>query len=170
MFVDLEKPFNRVLRWTLRWALRTQMIPEKLVRLILALYDDSKSCVTAADGLSNVSSVSVGVHQGSALSPLFFNLVMQEAEVPQGSTWDMLYADDLIITAESKEKAEQRFHLWRAALARRGLKINIDKTKILVSEKRLYSFTLGVIPMWSAREEGANTVLCTEFGKWVHKH
>ena len=138
------------------------MVPEKLVRLVLALYDDSKSCVAAASGMSDAFKVSVGVHQGSALSPLLFNLVMQEAtkECHRGVPWDMLYADDLIITGESKEEVEREFHLWKAALARRGLKINIDKTKNLVSGKE------GVTPLPSgqhpcgvcARGVGVNSV------------
>ena len=173
VFVDLEKAFDRVPRWTLRWALRKQMVPEKLVRLVLALYDDSKSCVAAAGGMSDAFSVSVGVHQGSALSPLLFNLVMQEAtkECHRGVPWDMLYADDLIITGESKEEVEQQLHLWKAALARRGLKINIDKTKILVSGKEgLTPLPSGKYPCGvCARGVGVNSVLCTECGKWVHK-
>ena len=79
VFVNLEKAFDRIPRRTLRWALRKQRVPEKLVRLVLALYDDSKSCVAAAGGISAAFSVSVGVHQGSGLSPLLFNLVMQES-------------------------------------------------------------------------------------------
>ena len=41
------------------------MFPEKLVRLVLTLYDDSTSCIAAAGGISDAFSVSVGVHQGS---------------------------------------------------------------------------------------------------------
>ena len=41
------------------------MVPEKLLRLILALYDYSKSRVAAAGGMSDAFNASVGVHQGS---------------------------------------------------------------------------------------------------------
>ena len=70
------------------------MFPEKLVRLVLTLYDDSTSCIAAAGGISDAFSVSVGVHQGSGLSPFLFDLVMQEAtgECHRGVPWDMLYA------------------------------------------------------------------------------
>ena len=122
--------------------------------LILALYEDSKSCVAAAGGLSDAFSISVGVHQGSELRPLVFNLVIQEAtkECHKGVPWDMLYADDQIITEESKEEVEQRFHLCKIALARRGLKINIDETKRLLYPRGN--------TLWS---------VCAECGKWVHK-
>ena len=48
------------------------MFPEKLVRMVLALYDDSKSCVAAAGGMSDAFNVSVRVHQGSTLSPILW--------------------------------------------------------------------------------------------------
>ena len=172
VFVDLEKAFDRVPRWTLRWALRRQMVPEKLIRLVLALYDDSRSCAAAAGGLSDPFNVTVGVHQGSTLSPLLFNIVMEEAtkECQRGVPWDMLYADDLIITGESKEDVEQQLQNWKVALAKRGLKINIGKTKVLVSGKDgLTALPSGQYPCGvCAQGVGVNSVLCTQCGKWVH--
>ena len=83
--------------------------------------------------------------------------------------WDMLYADNLIITGESKEEVEQQLQNWKGALARRGLKINIGKTKILVSGKDgLTPLPSGQYPCGvCARGVGSNSVLCTECGKWV---
>ena len=148
------------------------MVPKNLIRLVLALYDDSRSCVAAAGGLSNPFSVTVGVHQGSALSPLLFNIVMEEAtkECHRGVPWDMLYADDLIITGESKEDVEQQLQNWKVALARRGLKINIGKTKILVSGKDgLTALPSGQYPCGvCAQGVGANSMLCTLCGNRVH--
>lgn len=50
IFVDLEKAFDRVPRSALVWALRRQLVPEKLVRLVMALYSGAKSSVVAAGG------------------------------------------------------------------------------------------------------------------------
>ena len=44
----------------------------------------------------------------------------------------MLYADDLVLTAESQEGVEALFGEW-GALERRGLKVNLEKTKLLVT-------------------------------------
>ena len=41
IFVDLEKAFDRVPRRALVWAMRRQLVPEKLIRLVMALYIDS---------------------------------------------------------------------------------------------------------------------------------
>ena len=62
IFVDLEKAFDRVPRSALVWALRRQLVPEKLSRLVMALYSDAKTSVIAAGGPSAPFESSVGVH------------------------------------------------------------------------------------------------------------
>ena len=71
----------------------------------------------------------MGVHQGSALSPLLFVVVMQEAiRAAKGNGFcDLLYADDLVITAESEEEAVKKFGVWKIEMKTRGLKVNINK-------------------------------------------
>ena len=148
-------------------------MPEKLVRLVMALYRDARSSVAAAGGTSHPFEISVGVHQGSALSPLLFNLVMEEAtrDCRRGVPWDMLYADDIVLTAETKEGVLEQFNEWKCAMESKGLKVNLSKTKILVSGKECESVvTSGEYPCGvCGRGVGANSVLCTECGKWVHK-
>ena len=103
----------------------------------MALYEDAQSSVAAASGTSASFEISVGVHQGSALSPLLFNLVMEEAtkEHRRGVPWDMLYADDLVLTVESKEEVQEQFNRWMSAMESEGLKVNLGKTKTLVTGK-----------------------------------
>ena len=54
------------------------------------------SRVKTSTGTSKKFEIKVGVHQGSALSPLIFILVMEEAmrECKKGASWERLYADD----------------------------------------------------------------------------
>ncbi len=55
------------------------MVSERLIKLVMALYENSTSKVKAPVGISEEFSIRVGVHQGSALSSLLFIVVMQEA-------------------------------------------------------------------------------------------
>jgi len=75
----LKKAFDRVPRRAIRWALRRQRIPEKLVSVVMSLYVESRSRVKAMVGTSQDFDIRVGLHQGSALSPLLFTTLMEEA-------------------------------------------------------------------------------------------
>ena len=64
--------------------------------------------------------------QGSALSPLLFVVVMQEATRAAGGEglWDLLYVNDLVIIAESEEEAVRKFGVCKKEMETRGLKVN----------------------------------------------
>ena len=173
IFVDLEKAFDKVPRQAISWALRRQMVPEYLVKAVMGLYANSSSQVRFAGGLSEKFPIKVGVHQGSALSPMLFKIVMEEAtkEVQIGDPWELLYADDLILTAESRETVIGMFEDWSRAMELRGMKVNIGKTKLLVSGKKSRETTSsGQYPCAVCnRGVGVNSILCTSCNKWCHK-
>ena len=79
VFVDSEKAFDRVPREAIRWALRRQKVPERLIALVMALYSNTRSRVRTLAGTSDEFGIGVGLHQGLSLSTLLFVVVMQEA-------------------------------------------------------------------------------------------
>jgi len=65
-------------------------------------------------GNSNGFEVKVGMHQGSALSPLLFVIFMKtlSREFRVGVPWELLYADDLIVIAETEDDLIKRLNEW----------------------------------------------------------
>ena len=47
---------------------------------------------------------------------------------------EILYADDLVLMSEMIEGLKERFLKWRSALESKGLKVNLEKTKMMVCE------------------------------------
>ena len=134
MFIDLEKAFDRVPRKVLWWALRKLLVPEWLVCTIQAMYSGAKSAIRINGQFSAEFGVTVGVHQGSVLSPLLFIIVMEalSQEFQTGCPWELLYADDLVLVAESIEELTRKFSLWKQGLEGKGLRVNLGKTKVMV--------------------------------------
>ena len=85
--------------------------------LVMGLRTGSSSCVAAIGGISAPIEIYVGMHQGSQLSTLLFNLIMKETtnKCRRGVPWDILYADDLVLTAKTREEMPQFFR-WKAAM------------------------------------------------------
>ena len=74
--VDMEKAYDRVPREEVYWCLRKRSVSEKLVRVIKALYQDSRTTVQCGAGATVTFSGKVALHQGSVLSPFLFALVV----------------------------------------------------------------------------------------------
>ena len=99
-FVDLEKAFDRVPRNVLWWEVGIQ---EWIVCVVQIMYQNARSCVRINNLYSDVFIVQVGVHRGSILSPLLFIIVLEALpqEFQTGCPWELLYADNLVIFADT---------------------------------------------------------------------
>ena len=109
-FVDLEKAFDRVPREVVRWALRQLGVDKWLVQVVMMMYERARTVVKTKQGCSTEFEVKVGVHQGSVLSPLLFVAVMEVVTwgVKEGLPWELLYADDLVLIAQSTEELREK--------------------------------------------------------------
>ena len=112
-FVDLEKVFNHVPRKVLWWALRKVGVDEWLIRPIQAMCTNAKSSVRINGQFSSWFDIQVGVHQGSVLGPFVFIIVMEalSRHFRTGCAWEPLYADDLVIIAETLSELFERFRV-----------------------------------------------------------
>ena len=167
-FVDLEKAFDRVLRRVLEWAMRKRGIPEAMVRAVTSLYEGAKTRVRIGPELSEDFEVKVGVHQGSALSPLLFAIVVDviTESVRNGL---MLCADDLVLTSETMEGLGEKVWQWKEALDSKGLKVNLGRTKLVVSGAEAEVTVSKIDPCGiCGKRVMANSVLCVKCRKWIH--
>ena len=100
------------------------------------MYDGSTTAVRCAVGVTEAFELKVGLHQGSALSPCLFAMVMYRMtdEIREEAQWTMMFADDIAICSESKEQVEEKLESWIFSLVRRGMKVNNEKYRIHVCE------------------------------------
>ena len=169
-FVDLEKTFDRVPGDVIWWAMRKLGIDEWLVRLVQSMYTDVRSRVRVGNGYSEEFGVAVGVHQGSVLSPLLFIIVLEalSREFRTGCPWELLYADDLMISAESMEELLVKLKTWKTEMEKKGLRVNMGKREVMVSGvdldllKKSGKYPCGVC-------QKGNAIFCGGCLCWIHK-
>jgi len=113
------------------------------------------------------------MHQGSALSPLLFMIVMEaiSREFRVALPWELLYADDLVVIGETEEELIKRLKEWKDNVESKGIRVNMNKTKVMISGKRQKVRQKAV--RWPCgvcnKGVGSNSIQSTSCQKGVHK-
>jgi hypothetical protein len=115
IFIDLENTYDKVPRNIMWWALQKHKVSTKYITPIKDMYDTVVTSVRTSDRDTNDFSINIELHQGSALSPYLYALVMDEVtkNIQDGITWCMLFADDVVLVDESMMGVDQKLELWR---------------------------------------------------------
>ena len=50
--------------------------------------------------------------------------------------WELLYADDLAVIAETEEELIKRLNEWKHNVESKGMRVNMNKTKVMISGER----------------------------------
>ena len=105
---------------------------------------------------------------------LFLFVIVLEAlsrEFHTGTPWELLYADDLVISAETEEGLKMKLNKWKTEMEAKGLRVNMGKTKIMVSGVNLQTLKdSGEYPCSVCRKGvGSNSIYCAGCSHWVHK-
>ena len=145
-------------------------IPDHLTCLLRNLYAGQEATVRTGLG-TDWFQIGKEVRQGCILSPCLFNFyaeyVMRNAGLDETQAGikiagrninNLRYADDTILMAESEEKLKSLLMKVKEESEKVGLKLNIQKTKIMVS---------GPITSWEIDEETVETV--SDFIFWAPK-
>ena len=139
-----------------------------LTCLLRNLYAGQEAAFRTGHGTTDWFHIRKGVHQGCVLSPCLFNLYaeyimrnpgLDEAQVgikiAGRNINNLRYTDDTSLMAESEEKLKSLLMKVKEECEKVGLKLNIQKTKIMASSP---------ITSWQINEETMETVTDFIFG------
>ena len=121
-------------------------LPDHLTCLLRNLYAGQEAIVSTGHGKTDWFQIGKRVRQGCILSPCLFNLyaeyIMRNAELDEALAGikvanininNLRYADDITLMAESKEELKSLLMKVTKESDKVGLKLNIQKTKIMAS-------------------------------------
>ncbi|KAJ1063485.1 hypothetical protein K5549_021582, partial [Capra hircus] len=151
------------------WKILKEMgIPDHLTCLLRNLYAGQEATVRTGHGTTNWFQIGKGVCQGCILSPCLFNLyaeyIMRNAGLEEAQAGikiagrninNLRYADDTTFMAESEEELKSLLMKVKEESEKVGLKLNIQKTKIMAS---------GPITSWEVDGETVEAVSDFIFG------
>ena len=132
---------------TINWKILKEMvIPGHLTCLLRNLYAGQEATVRTGHGTMDWFQIGKGVRQGCILSPCLFNLYveyimrnagLEEAQagikIARRNIKNLRYADDITLMAESEKELKSLLMKVKEESKKVGLKLNIQKTKIMAS-------------------------------------
>lgn len=92
--------------------------------IIKDMYDRVVTSVRTTCGETGDFQLTIGLHQGLALSAYLFALIMDEltTHIQEEVPWYMFFADDLVLVNESRDGVNLKLDSWREALESQGFK------------------------------------------------
>ena len=161
-FTDYTKVADYVDHNKLWKILREMGISDHLTCLLRNLYAGQEATVRTGQGTTDWFQIGKGVRQGCILPPCLFNFyaeyIMRNAGLEEAQAGikiarrninNLRYADDTTLMAESEEDLKSLLMKVKEENEEVGLKINIQKTKIMAS---------GPITSWQIDGETVETV------------
>ena len=147
-FVDFRKAFDSVWHQGLFYKLLKNKIGGLFYDLIKNMYSNTKCAIKISNNRTPFFQYKKGVRQGCILSPILFNLYINEIPtlfentlsdpfiLPNGTKINsLLYADDLVILSRSKSGLQNcldQLHQWCTMWL---MQVNTKKTKIMIFQK-----------------------------------
>ena len=147
VFIDFMKVFDRVWHAALWATMKKYNISTNHIRVIKNLYDKTNSAVLFDRSIGDWFRTTVGVRQGSLLSPTLFDIFLEritiaalkdhEGTVSIGgrTITNLRFADDIDgLAGEEEELAKLTEWLDEASTAY-GMKVSAEKTKLMTNNQ-----------------------------------
>ncbi|KAI4487667.1 hypothetical protein M0802_011929 [Mischocyttarus mexicanus] len=143
-FVDFRTIFDSVDRGRLIERLKEKGVRGKLGRMIEVIYRETRNEIITGEGITEEFATERGVRQGCSLSPTLFNVYLDDLEeqwVRKGLGGTVIggkkihclkFADDVADTGEGLREIFQELEKYSE---KSGLRVNIQKTKVMVFRK-----------------------------------
>ena len=142
-FVDFRKAYDTVWRDGLFKKLLSYDVDRRFVRLLRNIYATSSLAVKTQNGRSSIFASNVGLKQGCNLSPLLFNIFIndllseidthrEDSPMLNGIPINgLMYADDLVLISESEEGLQHLLNILNSYTEKWFMQVNKSKTKYM---------------------------------------
>lgn len=151
-FIDLAKAFDSVNRVALFESLIRAGLSGTFFNALKAIYFSVVSCIKVNNHTTDFFNCPLGLKQGCTLSPSLFSLFINEIATEMNGAGKhgvqmlpgmlelflLLFADDIALLATTPVGLQNQLNLLHQLCEVRSLKINKDKTKVMVFRKGGY--------------------------------
>ena len=144
-FIDFKKAFDSINQQKMFYKLRKNGINGKLLNLLKNIYKKSQCSLKINNKLTQFFKYEKGVIQGNPLSPILFNIYINDlfAELEKVNNspvtldgnnriYALMFADDLIILSTSKKGLQDSLNVLEPYCVKWDLEVNLKKTKCVV--------------------------------------
>ena len=145
-FIDFRKAYDSVWRDALLYKILQLNIRGLFYHQIKSMYQNIQLSVKVNQHLSEKFPAEIGVKQGDVLSPILFNLFINDLPDIFDDTCDktkldekyidcLLYADDLVIISRSSQGLQNSLTKLNTYCSKWHLEVNTSKSKIMIMSK-----------------------------------
>ena len=140
--IDLKKAYDSIKRETMVQILKELRIDSKIIDFIVRIYKEDSTKIRLRKNKEIEIEVTSGIRQGCTASTLLFKLItykiIEEMRITEGiqilgpRITRLFYADDGLILAKDKEKAERSIDIIREIGGKYGLQLNEQRSQCIL--------------------------------------
>lgn len=162
-FIDLKAAFDTVDRGEIWKTLQELEVSKELIEVIRSVYETVRARIQIAGQRSEEFRMNRGIKQGDSLSPLLFvvlmdkivrrtkdkgnhlNMVVGYRDLIPIKMMSLLYADDVVLMANSRDKMQKLVDIWTGEIENMKMEVNTNKTKVMIINEKQGSQNIGGI-------------------------